>query len=506
MTTSQETIPAANANGIGPEPALRHDVSPADEDNSLERRSANGFEVFGQSLAATGPSIAIAGTVAIVFLSAGKGTIWSYILATFVVLLVGYSIAVFARRTAAAGSLYTYTASGLGRGAAFAGGWGIIFGYLGIAAACLAGAALYFGAFVTKLGVNGESKAWQIPLIVVFLVLAELLTIRGIRVSTSVAVVLEIVSLVAIGVLLIALFIHYGAHVDTSQFKAQGSNATGIALGTVLAVGAFVGFESSASLGIEAKNPHRAIPRAILITALVAGVLYIVSAYAQVLGFPSPTALAAESAPLNGLAATAGVSWLAYYLDLAVAVSAFGVVAASLNAAARALYSLGREQILPKDFGRSHSKYKTPHVALLLLGPITLAAPVILIAEGITPLDIFGYIGTLASYGYLLAYVLVAISAPIFLARRKALTPLPVVVGVLATVAIVYVIYKNIVPVPAAPYNYFPYVFLAWVVAGLAWYLALKVRDPARAAQLGTFQEQEEADLESRIAAEISPA
>ncbi len=83
----------------------------------------------GQSLAATGPSIAIAGTVAVIYLTAGRGTIWSYVLATVVVVLVGYSIAQFARRTAAAGSLYSYTASGLGRGAAFAGGWGLVFGY-----------------------------------------------------------------------------------------------------------------------------------------------------------------------------------------------------------------------------------------------------------------------------------------------------------------------------------------------------------------------------------------
>ncbi|HVX21316.1 MAG TPA: APC family permease [Acidimicrobiales bacterium] len=502
MTLTPEITEPSSATGSSPDSSPTASTTAGQDD--LARRSATGFEVFGQSLAATGPSIAIAGTVAIVFLSAGRGVIWSYVLATFVVVLVGYSIAVFARRTAAAGSLYTYTASGLGRGTAFAGGWGLIFGYLGIAAACLAGAALYLGAFITKLGVNGESRAWQIPLIVAFLVLAEALTIRGIRISTHVAVVLEIVSLVAIGVLVVALFVHYGAHFDTGQLKATGSSATGIALGTVLAVGAFVGFESSASLGIEAKNPHRAIPRAILFTALAAGILYIVSAYAQVLGFPTPAALAAESAPLNGLASTAGIGWLAYYLDLAVAVSAFGVVAASLNAAARGLYSLGREEILPKDFARSHSTYKTPHVALLVLGPVAVAAPVILVAEGITPLDIFGYIGTVASYGYLLAYVLVAISAPIFLARRKVLTPLPVVVSVLATAAIGYVIYKNLVPVPAAPYDYFPYVFVAWVVIGLAWYLVLKVRDPARAAKLGTFQEQAEADLESRIAAELT--
>ncbi len=504
MTVSQETPLQVQDRPLGGPPGPEGgEPGPASQD--LARRSATGFEVFGQSLAATGPSIAIAGTVAIVFLSAGKGVIWSYVLATFVVVLVGYSIAVFARRTAAAGSLYTYTASGLGRGAAFAGGWGLIFGYVGIAAACLAGSSLYFGAFLTKLGVNGESRAWQIPLMVVFLIVSVALPIRGVRISTHVAVILEIVSLVAIGVLIVALFVHYGAHVDTSQFKATGSNATGIALGTVFAVGAFVGFESSASLGIEARNPHRAIPRAVLFTVLAAGVLYIVSAYGQTLGFPSATQLAQESAPLNGLASTAGVGWLAYYLDLAVTVSAAACVAASLNAAARGLYSLGREQILPRDFGRSHSKYKTPHVALYVLAPIVAAAPIILVAEGITPLDIFGYIGTLASFGYLLAYVLVALAAPFFLARRKALTPLPVIVSVLATVAIGYVIYKNLVPVPAAPYNYFPYVFLAWILIGLGWYLALKVRDPARAAQLGTFQEQEEADLESRIAAEITP-
>ena len=96
----------------------------APAERELARRSATGFEVFGQSLAATGPSIAVAGTVAVVYLTAGRGTIWSYVLATVVVVLVGLSIAQFARRTAAAGSLYTYTASGLGRGTAFAGGWG----------------------------------------------------------------------------------------------------------------------------------------------------------------------------------------------------------------------------------------------------------------------------------------------------------------------------------------------------------------------------------------------
>jgi urea transporter len=98
----------------------------------------------------------------------------------------------------------------------------------------------------------------------------------------------------------------------------------------------------------------------------------------------------------------------------------------------------------------------------------------------------------------------VSIAAPVFLHRRGALTPFPVVVSVLATGTIGYVFYKNLVPVPPAPYNTFPYIFLGWILIGLAWYLALKARAPERAARLGTFQEQEDADLEARIAAEIA--
>ena len=223
------------------------------------------------------------------------------------------------------------------------------------------------------------------------------------------------------------------------------------------------------------------------------------------LGFGSAASLAQSSTPLNSLSATAGVGWLAYFLDLAVAVSAAACVSASLNAAARGVYSLGREGILPASFGHSHSRFKTPHVALFALAPVIGGVPFVMVAYGTSPLAIFGYLGTIAAFGYLLAYVLVSIAVPFFLARRKVLTPLPVIVSVLATVAIGYVVYKNLVPVPAGPYNTFPYIFLAWVVIGLAWYLVLKVRNPARAARLGTLQELETADLESRIAAELTP-
>ena len=143
-------------------------------------------------------------------------------------------------------------------------------------------------------------------------------------------------------------------------------------------------------------------------------------------------------------------------------------------------------------------------IAILTLAPVVGIVPFILVADGTSPLNIFAYLGTLATFGYLLAYVLVSIAAPFFLRRRKALTPFAVAVSVLATATIGYVFYKNLVPVPPSPYDTFPYIFGAWIVIGLAWYLVLKARDPERAARLGTFQDQEGADLEARIAAEIN--
>jgi amino acid transporter len=234
-------------------------------------------------------------------------------------------------------------------------------------------------------------------------------------------------------------------------------------------------------------------------------VLYIVAAYGEVLGFGSAASLASSSAPLNHLSATAGVGWLAYYLDLAVTISAVACAAASLNAAARGGYSLGREDVLPSSFGRSHSKFKTPHVAIYALAPVVGAVPFVMAAYGTSPLHTLAYVDTIATFGYLVAYLLVSVAVPFFLARRKALTPLPVVVTVLATAAIGYVLYKTLIPVPPGPYNTFPYIFLAWIVIGLAWYLVLKAWKPARAARLGTLQELETADLESRIAAELTP-
>ena len=94
-----------------------------------------------------------------------------------------------------------------------------------------------------------------------------------------------------------------GLHLDWPQLRLQGSSISSIRLGLVLAIFSFVGFESATALGHEAKEPLRTIPRAVLQCALGAGAFFVVTAYAEVLGFRNTgLALDKTDAPMHVLA------------------------------------------------------------------------------------------------------------------------------------------------------------------------------------------------------------
>jgi amino acid transporter len=461
-----------------------------EQSHGLARNAVNTLEVFGQSLAATGPSIATAGTIPLVYLTAGSGTIYALIFGTVIVLLVGQILARFARRTAGAASLYGYTALGLGRVPAFATAWGLIIGYVFIAAACFVGVALYAGALISEAGGPGGRLGIQLLLLVIAGLLGTAGPVLGIRISARIGIVLEAISMLAITGALIATIAHYGAHFDTSQFAARGSSLTGIVSGTVFAVTIFVGFESAGSLGAEASDVFQSIPKAILRTAVFAGIFYIVAGYVLVIGFSRSNGLAASAAPLNEIAHTAGVGWLSPLLDLGITVSALACGAACVNAAARGLYNLARENVLPLRFaalGTVHRTRLTPHVALSVLGAIATVVPLVMVASGGGELAVYGDTAAIGTFGYLLAYLLVALGAPRFARGLGTL-----VISVLAAASIVFVIYKNLVPVPAWPTLLLPYVFAALLLAGLAWYGILYRRQPHRARQLGSLSESAE--------------
>ncbi|MCU1569577.1 MAG: amino acid permease [Naasia sp.] len=458
-------------------------------DAGLRRGVMSGPELAAQAIANIAPSAVVAFTAAAIYIGAGKGTVLSFLLATIVILCVGYCVTVFARRHASAGSLYTYVSKGLGPLGAYLAGVTLLIGCWGIAAGSLGGAVTYFNQFLVLLGLPFEGVATQMVLAILLGGLATLFTIRGIRLSARVSLVLELISVTIIMVLLILALIWAGPRAwDPSQFALTELPLQGVASGVVLGILGFVGFSSADALGREARNPYTAIPRAIMWSAVVVGVIYVFAAYTQVVVLGE--GLGASASPLEEIATKIGMpTWFGPILTFGVGASFFAVVVAPLNVVGRIVYVMGKEGVTDARFGRTHEKHLTPHRALLLFGPAAILLDLLLLALGTDPMEIVVWVDTYGTYGYMVAYALVAIACVIYTRREGLKNGLVWVSAVIVVVSMGYVFFANVWPVPAWPLNVIPYVFLITMLVAVAWYGYLAKNRPQVIEAIGNAED-----------------
>lgn len=424
----------------------------------LAAGSMGGVEVLSQSVAGIAPSAVMATGPALVAIGAGSSVLYSYLASTVILLMVGWCITQFTRHQGG-GTLLGYTTSAFGPGAGFVGAVGLVFGYSFIAIASIAGFTLYATPLLELFGVPGAgTTAVTVVLEVFVVVLAGFAMIRGVQLSTRVGVALELISIAAI-----------------------------------LAILGYVGFESAACMGTEARSAQKTIPRAVLGGALIAGVLYLASSYAQLVGFGSGEAIAASSAPLNDLADAAGVSPLGYLVDLGAAASFFACVTGSLNAASRLLFAMGDTRLLHRAMAVAHPARHTPHLAIGVLGVVYGLVAVSMTVSGIDVVDVFAYAGTIGTYGYMVTYILICLGIPLFLRRTNAPVVRTAVIGGLAALGLLFVLFRNVYPVPEAPYGVLPWIFLGVLVAAVIWYLVASRRPDVATADVAEASERVEA-------------
>ncbi|WP_291054540.1 APC family permease [Herbiconiux sp.] len=396
--------------------------SPVD---GLQRRSVGFIDVLSQSVSAVAPSAAATTIPILVAVVAGGGTLWALALAMVLSLLVGSTVNQFSRRIAATGSLYTYVSRGLGTGAGFVVGTAMLIGYGFIAMFALAGAGYYVAILVARVWPGaGDSPVLAIGLIAAMALVVLIVIVRGIRLSTRVTLLIETVSVAIILVLVVTLLAHTGPGIDWSAFSLAGSTPATFAVGSVLALTAFVGFESSSSLGVEARRPFAAIPRAIVWTVIVSGSLYLLATYTQIVGFSALGLQLVDSAsPVNDLATAYGVEWMGLLLDVSIATSFLACGIASTTALARVLFAMGREGVVPPVFGATHRRFRTPWVAAVVSVPVVAVVPMIAILLGSGLWETMQVLIVVAAAGYITAYALVCVAAPVFLHRIGELTP-----------------------------------------------------------------------------------
>jgi amino acid transporter len=459
----------------------------------LDRRRLSPLPVLAQSVAAVAPCAAMATVPAIVVGATGSSALLAFAAATVVALLVSSCIRQFACRMGVAGGLYSFTARAVRPVAALASGWSALVGYAAVAMAAVLGTGLYVADLLVRAGVpGGAATPLAGAVAVVAGAVAWLVMHRGIRLSATVTLLVESVSIVLVVAVLVVLLLVTGPAARPAQAFSSALHPSSLGLGIVVAMSAFVGFESATTLGVEAHRPLRTVPQAVRWTVPGAAVVYLLAVSVQSLagtaGHP-----AAAGVALTDLLAGHGLDGVSAVLDLAVAASFFSCTLASVNALVRVLFCMGREGVLPASLGRTHRRFRTPSAALGRAMPLVVGVPLLMLAAGARQ-EAMADLLTLSAFGYLGSYLAVCLGVPLFLRRIGEVTRSAVVVALLATAALLlvagYALARAAVERPLVVGA-----FAAAPVAGLAIAGWSRWRAPSRLAAVGLYDEAGAEDI-----------
>jgi amino acid transporter len=413
------------------------------------------------------PTASAAMTVPLVFASAGNGTWLAYLIATVCTMPVALCVARFARESTSPGSLYTYTTSSLPPVLGSVAAWSLLVAYVATGVSVVGGFIHYANV------VSGEFFGLALPaapLAIAAVAVSAWFAYRDVKVSASLMLYVEIASVVSISTVFGLLLWHHGLHADSAQLSLRGVHFTGVRLAVVLAMFSFAGFESATTLGEEVRDPLRTIPRSIIQSALISGVFFIAASYVEVLGFPaSAGALDQSDAPMTVLSVAAGVGPLGRFIDVGVMVTMLACTLACITAAARVMMLMGHNGLAPRRMGATHPRNRTPYNAVVAIGFVTFALSIALVAGHVRGETIYDWMGSLAVYGFVTVYALVAVSLPVFLRQRRRPIFGAVVLAALSVMAMALVLEGTLYPVPDPPKNRLPYYFLLFIVVAAGW-------------------------------------
>ncbi|MEA2384391.1 MAG: hypothetical protein QOH72_4362 [Solirubrobacteraceae bacterium] len=427
--------------------------------------------ILMQGVATIAPSFAILASFVFAVSLAGIVTPWAYLLAGLVLLLMAITSSQLAKELPSAGGWYTWIARALSPRAGFFAGW--------VFSIWLPPVATMSSGFLAKTVLEPEIKAqygvtipWWLW-VVAIVGSVTVLTYRGIAISERVLLItgaLEVVIMVALAV--------WGlADPGPGGFSAEPLNpghfgdAPNLFLAVVFSIFAFSGWEATAPLAEESKNPRRYVVLGMIgsVIILAAYFLFVTWGYLVGIGVDRVAAIPEASAfPVFTLATRVwGDAWV--ILLFALLNSAIAVSIACFNGGTRTWYGMGRTGVLPKALAEVSPTRKTPDNAIALEAGVCALAFLLMIVFSVE--DVFFTWALTITLGLILMYILAnaGVIRYYLTVERAQFNPLlHIVLPVVASVAVGYVGYKSVVPLPPAPAKYAPLILLGWLAVGAA--------------------------------------
>jgi amino acid transporter len=478
------------------------------------RRTLNVWQAVGLSVALMAPSMASNINPQASVPSVGRAVPLAFLLAAVGVLLVAYVFVRLCQYYNHSGSVYAFVGATLGPRAGVVAGWGLLGTYVfyGVTTSSVVG---IFGTdFLENVGIwkNPPTLAPYI-LTAVALVLAWWLTVVPVRRGTNVLLSVEgatvVLILLVCAVVLVKLLSHHtpaGQHFTMSVFTVPpGTGASAVFLGIVFGFLSFAGFEAAATLGEEASNPHRDIPRAILGTAVFGGIFFTVVTAIESMGFGTSDAgvkaFGSSSSLIGDLGITYVGSWVGNTITLGAMVSAFGCCLACTVGGARLLFALNRDGVGERGMGKLSDQGTPAAAGSAVAGLMALIIGGSIVFFSANPEDTFVWGGTIGTLILLVAYLLTTIGAIrlIFIQQKMSVPAWQIVIPLAAIVLLGYTLYRNVIPYPpsGSAAHWLPVVSGVWLLIGIVAVIAA----PVTARRMG----QKLTEMEGIAAAKATP-
>ncbi len=449
-------------------------------------------------VAAAAPLTAVVGTAPAAFaFGNGPGVPGAFVLAGALYLVFSVGFAAMTRHVSGAGGFYVFIANGLNVSLGIAGAFLALLTYSAVQLAVYALLGVFAHDATLRLGLDVPWNAWSVLALVAVLLCGQ----RNIAVSGHILGACMVAEFAILLLLDLAIIRHNGGGqgLSVSNFAPSVVFGKGLGAALVFVVGSFIGFESTAIFGEEAKDSGRTIRTATFLAVSSITLFYAFStwAIAQFYGFAEISAVAAAQPDrlfFNAAAVLLG-DWAVDAMNILLIIS-LGACALSMHSTlSRYLFALGREGLMPAALGRVHHRHGSPHRAGALQSAMALALLALCIASGLDPYgQVFAWASAIAVIGVLFLQSLVCAAIIGFFRARPDITagrgsvllaPLASLAGLICFLVLVLHNLPLLVGSATSVLWVFPLFPLG--VFAMGWFFAQRVkrRDPGHFAGLG---------------------
>ncbi|SDI58338.1 Amino acid transporter [Arthrobacter cupressi] len=319
----------------------------------------------------------------------------AYVVALATMLFTAFSYAKLSRAIPAAGSAYSYTQQTFGGHLGFVTGWTLMLDYLFLPMINFLLIGLYMNAAFPAI------PAWAFALVSILLVLAFIaLGVKFVGKFSGVIVAVSVVIIVVFVALSVSYLSGNPAPSVTAPFEMGSGGVSPIFAGAAVLALSFLGFDAVSTLSEDAKDAQRNIPRAIVITTLLGGLIFIVVAWAGGLVIPDWHEFSAlDTAGIELVEKVGGPVLSAFFIAMFVT-GCIGSAMTSQVSVSRIIYAMGRDGLLPRPFGKLHPRFGTPVLAAVTVSAVSLLALVLSLEMA----------ATMISFGALFAFSMVNLS------------------------------------------------------------------------------------------------